>query len=115
VRIAGVLAALGITAALGLPAMPGILIGIAFWGVGTALVFPAAMSAGGEQPGRAADAIAAVSTIGYGGFLIGPPLIGLLAQQVGIGTALWILPALAIGIVILAPVVASPKPVTSVT
>jgi len=115
VRIAGVLAALGITAALALPAMPGILIGIALWGVGTALVFPAAMSAGGEQPGRAADAIAAVSTIGYGGFLIGPPLIGLLAQQVGIGTALWILPALAIGIVILAPVVASPKPVTSLT
>jgi len=110
VRIAGVLAALGITAALALPAMPGILIGIALWGVGTALVFPAAMSAGGEQPGRAADAIAAVSTIGYGGFLIGPPLIGLLAQQVGIGTALWILPALAIGIVILAPVVAPPGP-----
>ena len=109
VRLAGVLAALGVTAALALPAMPGILIGIALWGVGTALVFPAAMSAGGEQPGRAADAIAAVSTIGYGGFLIGPPLIGLLAQQVGIGTALWILPALGVGIVILAPVVAPPK------
>jgi hypothetical protein len=112
VRIAGVLAALGVTAALALPAMPGILIGIAFWGIGTALVFPAAMSAGGEQPGRAADAIAAVSTIGYGGFLLGPPLIGLLAQQVGIGTALWILPALGVGIVILAPVVAPPKPAT---
>ena len=110
VRLAGVLAALGVTAALALPAMPGILIGIALWGVGTALVFPAAMSAGGEQPGRAADAIAAVSTIGYGGFLIGPPLIGLLAQQIGIGTALWILPALGVGIVILAPVVAPPKP-----
>jgi MFS family permease len=67
------------------------------------------MSAGGEQPGRAADAIAAVSTIGYGGFLIGPPLIGLLAQQIGIGHALWILPVLAVGIVILAPVVAPPK------
>ena len=89
---AGVLACLGVTAALALPGYVGILVGIAFWGVGTALVFPAAMSAGGEQPGRAADAIAAVSTIGYGGFLIGPPLIGLLAQQVGIGTALWILP-----------------------
>jgi predicted MFS family arabinose efflux permease len=110
IRAAGVLAALGVVAALALPAMPGILVGIAFWGIGTALVFPAAMSAGGEQPGRAADSIAAVSTIGYGGFLIGPPLIGLLAQQIGIGTALWILPALAIGIVVLAPVVAPPKP-----
>jgi MFS family permease len=110
IRIAGVLAGVGVAAALTLPAMPGILIGIALWGTGTALVFPAAMSAGGEQPGRAADAIAAVSTIGYGGFLIGPPLIGLLAQQIGIGHALWILPFLAIGIVVLAPVVAPPKP-----
>jgi MFS family permease len=109
VRIAGVLAAFGVVAALALPAMPGILLGIAFWGIGTALVFPAAMSAGGEQPGRAADAIAAVSTIGYGGFLIGPPLIGLLAQEIGIGHALWILPALAVGIVVLAPVVAPPR------
>jgi hypothetical protein len=50
-----------------------------------------------------------VSTIGYGGFLIGPPLIGLLAQEVGIGTALWILPALALGVVALAPVVAPPR------
>jgi MFS family permease len=109
IRIAGVLAGIGVAAALTLPAMPGIVIGIALWGTGTALVFPAAMSAGGEQPGRAADAIAAVSTIGYGGFLIGPPLIGLLAQEIGIGHALWILPVLAVGIVVLAPVVAPPK------
>ena len=110
VRIAGVFAGLGVTATLMLPAMPGIVLGIALWGIGTALVFPAAMSAGGEQPGRAADAIAAVSTIGYGGFLIGPPLIGLLAQQAGIGTALWILPALGVGIIVLAPVVDPPMP-----
>ena len=109
----GVLAALGVAAALALPSMPGILVGIALWGAGTALVFPAAMSAGGEQPGRAADAIAAVSTIGYGGFLIGPPLIGILAEQVGLGTALWILPALAVGVVVLAPVVAPPRPRTA--
>jgi len=95
IRIAGVLAALGV-------------VGVAFWAIGTALVFPAAMSAGGEQPGRAADAIATVSTIGYGGFLIGPPLIGLLAQQIGIGHALWILPALGAGVALLAPVVAPP-------
>jgi fucose permease len=109
VSIAGVLAALGVAATLSMPTLPGILVGVAFWAIGTALVFPAAMSAGGEQPGRAADAIAAVSTIGYGGFLIGPPLIGLLAQQVGIGHALWILPALGLGVALLAPVVAPPR------
>ena len=108
IRIAGVLAALGVAATLTLPSFPGILVGVAFWAIGTALVFPAAMSSGGEQPGRAADAIATVSTIGYGGFLIGPPLIGLLAQQIGIGHALWILPALGAGVALLAPVVAPP-------
>lgn len=108
VRVAGLSAALGVVAALALPAMPGILIGVALWGAGTALVFPAAMSAGGEQPGRAADAIATVSTIGYGGFLIGPPLIGFLAGALGLGTALWVLPVLAAGVVALAPVVAPP-------
>ena len=110
VGVAGVLAALGVAATLSMPTLPGILVGVAFWAIGTALVFPAAMSAGGEQPGRAADAIAAVSTIGYGGFLVGPPLIGLLAQQVGIGHALWILPALGVGVAVLAPVVAPPRP-----
>ena len=109
IRTAGVLAALGVAAALTLPSLAGVLVGIALWGAGTARVFPAAMSAGGEQPGRAADAIAAVSTIGYGGFLIGPPLIGLLAQQVGLGSALWVLPVLGVGVVALAPVVAPPS------
>jgi fucose permease len=110
IRAAGVLAAVGVAAALTLPGLLGVLAGVTLWGVGTALVFPAAISAGGEQPGRAADGIAAVSTIGYGGFLIGPPLIGLLAQQVGIGDALWVLPALGVGIAVLAPVVAPPSP-----
>ena len=62
------------------------------------LVFPAAVSAGGEAPERPADAIAAVTTIGYGGFLLGPPLIGLLAEQVGLGRALLVLLVLAGGI-----------------
>ena len=42
-------------------------------------------------------------------FLVGPPLIGLVANQVGLGTALWVLPVLALGIVLLAPVVSPPK------
>ena len=79
------------------------------WGGGVALVFPAAMSAGGEQPGRAADGIATISTIGYGGFLLGPPLIGLLANEIGLGSALWLLVPLGAMIAVLAPVVAPPR------
>ena len=62
VRIAGVLAALGVAGVLALPGIAGIAAGLVLWGGGVALVFPAAMSAGGEQPGRAADGIATIST-----------------------------------------------------
>jgi hypothetical protein len=68
------------------------------------------MSAGGETPGRPSDGIAAVSTIGYGGFLLGPPLIGLLAELTGLGHALLVLLVLAAGIVVLAPAAAPIRP-----
>ena len=61
-------------------------------------------------PDRPADAIAAVTTIGYGGFLLGPPLIGLLADRVGLGRALLVLLVLAAGIATLAPAVRSRRP-----
>jgi fucose permease len=115
VRAAGLLATVGVAAALTLPGLVGVLIGVLLWGAGTALVFPAAMSAGGEQPGRAADGIAAVSTIGYGGFLIGPPLIGLLAHGLGLGRALWVLAPLGVAIALLSPVVASPRTAADAT
>ena len=63
VRIAGLCAAAGVASVLALPGIVGVAVGLVLWGAGVALVFPAAMSAGGEQPGRAADGIATVSTI----------------------------------------------------
>jgi MFS family permease len=105
IRLAGAVVLTGVVVTLAAPGVYGSLVGVLLWGAGVALVFPAAMSAGGETPGRAADGIAAVSTIGYGGFLLGPPLIGLLGEHVGLGNALWILPVLGLGIVLLAPIV----------
>jgi MFS family permease len=93
----------GVVLTVAAPALLGAYLGAVAWGFGVALVFPAAMSAGGEVPGRAADAIAAVATIGYGGFLLGPPLIGVLGQHVGLGSALLVLPVLAAAIVVLSP------------
>ncbi len=105
IRLAGAVVLAGVVATLAAPGVYGSLVGVLLWGAGVALVFPAAMSAGGETPGRAAAGIAAVSTIGYGGFLVGPPLIGVLGQHIGLGNALWILPVLGLGIVLLAPIV----------
>lgn len=101
-RLTGVVAAAGVACALVLPTYGGGLVGTALWGLGISIVFPAAMSSAGDAGRRPADAIAAVSTVGYGGFLIGPPLIGFLANAFELRNALWVVVVLACGIAILA-------------
>jgi MFS family permease len=80
------------------------LVGAAAWGLGLSVVFPSAMSAAGEVPGRGGRAIAVVSTIGYGGFLLGAPLIGFLAHHMPLDRALLAVAVLVFFIAILAPV-----------
>jgi MFS family permease len=108
-RRAGVVAALGVTTTLVAPALPLALVGALLWGAGVALVFPAAMSAAGDASDRPSSAIAAVSTIGYGGFLLGPPLVGYLAEALGLGRALWVCVGMSAGIVALARYAAPPR------
>jgi predicted MFS family arabinose efflux permease len=107
VRVGGLVSFAGVLLTVLGPGLASAYVGAALWALGVCLVFPAAVSAGGEAPYRPADAIAAVTTIGYGGFLLGPPLIGLLADRVGLGRALLVLLVLAAGIAALAPAVRS--------
>ena len=107
VRAGGLVSFAGVLLTVLGPGLVSAYVGAALWALGVCLVFPAAVSAGGEAPERPADAIAAVTTIGYGGFLLGPPLIGLLAEQAGLGRALLVLLVLAGGIAALAPAVRS--------
>jgi MFS family permease len=58
-------------------------VGILLWGLGAALGFPVGMSAAGDDPARAARRVSVVSTIGYGAFLAGPPLLGFVGDHVG--------------------------------
>jgi MFS family permease len=46
------------------------------------------MSAAADDPRTATATVGAVATIGYSAFLVGPPLIGLIGQHVGILRAL---------------------------
>jgi fucose permease len=110
VRVGGLVSFAGVLLTVLGPGLVAGYAGAALWALGVCLVFPAAVSAGGETPGRPADAIAAVTAIGYGGFLVGPPLIGLLADHVGLGRALLVLCVLAAGIAALAPAVRSRRP-----
>lgn len=69
------------------------LLGFAALGAGVALLVPAAMTAA-YSPKDAGTAIALVAAIGWVGYLIGPPLIGQLAQRVGLSVALVTVPAM---------------------
>jgi cyanate permease len=64
--------------------------GAVLWGLGASLGFPVGMSAGADDPARAAVRVSVISSIGYTAFLAGPPLIGLLAEHVGILHALFV-------------------------
>jgi fucose permease len=75
--------------------------GALLWGVGASLGFPVGMSAAADDPARAAARVSVVSSIGYTAFLAGPPLIGLLAEHVGILRGLFVvLGALVLGLLV---------------
>ncbi|KJK28932.1 membrane protein [Paenibacillus polymyxa] len=63
-------------------------LGILLWGLGASLGFPVGLSAAGDDPHGAAIRVGAVATIGYIAFLVGPPGLGLLGEQVGLLHAL---------------------------
>lgn len=84
------------------PTLPLALVGVVLWGIGAALGFPVGMSAASDDPVRAAERVSVVSTIGYTAFLSGPPLLGLLAAQIGYRHALLaILVPVAVGLLVL--------------
>lgn len=87
---AAALAAAGLGAALALDHPVAAVAGFALLGAGLASVFPIALSIGGGVSGLPSGvAIAAISTLGYLGFIAGPPLIGGLGElftlPVGLG------------------------------
>ena len=89
VRIGGILAAAGLSIALLVPGAVATLFGLAAVGLGFSGIVPIVFSAAGRTPGvEPGVALATVTTMGYGGFLIGPPLIGFAAEWIGLPGAL---------------------------
>lgn len=68
--------------------------GALLWGLGAALGFPVGMSAGGDDPHRAAARVSVIASVGYCAFLAGPPTIGLLGDRSGVLRALLVVAAL---------------------
>jgi cyanate permease len=93
-RASAGLAVAGLLLVIVVPSVPVAIVGVVLWGLGAALGFPVGMSAAADDPRTATASVAAVATIGYIAFLIGPPLIGLLGEQFGLLRALLIVLAL---------------------
>jgi MFS family permease len=102
-RAAGLAACTGVAALCLVNSTLVALLGALGWGLGLSVVFPSAMSAAGEVLGRGARAIAVVATVGYGGFLLGAPLIGLLAHTMPLDRALLAVAVMVLLIAALAP------------
>jgi fucose permease len=88
-------------------------VGIVLWGFGAALGFPVGMSAAGDDPVRAARRVSVVSTIGYGAFLGGPPLLGFVGNHVGTLDSLLVIPIAMIPAALLVTSVRRPRSLPS--
>lgn len=88
-----VLAAIAMSATLVMADPVVTVIGFACLGAGVALLVPTAFSAG-YSAGNGGSAIAVVAASGWLGYLLGPPLIGHLAQWFGLSAALVTIPVM---------------------
>ena len=81
IQLSGIVIAAGLLTAVLFPYIITATIGFLFVGLGVSSVVPLVYgSAGKSKTMSAGMALAAVSTIGYFGFLFGPPVIGFIAQ-----------------------------------
>jgi len=92
--LGGITACAGMLAAALAPDVGVVLAGFALTGLGVANMFPAAMTRAGLVAGP--NGVAVASTLGYAGFLLGPPTIGFLAGAVGLRAGLTTVSALAL-------------------
>jgi fucose permease len=111
VRGGALIATIGLGAALlNGGTVPGI-IGFACLGAGVAVVVPTVFRAAGTGYGVAPGAaLAAVTTTGYTGFLVGPPIIGAIASATSLPVALCLVLVATTTAAALAPTVASARP-----
>jgi len=98
----GLIAAVGTTMLAFAPIPLIALIGLALAGGGISTVAPALFARAGRMatPSGRASAIARVTTIGYTGFIVGPALVGFIAEATSLRIAIATLAVLALGVAV---------------
>ncbi|MET0405260.1 MAG: MFS transporter [Cystobacter sp.] len=101
-QVSGVLIATGLALAVALPRLPTALLGFMLVGLGVSSVVPLVYGvAGRSRTMPAGMALAAVSSIGFLGFLLGPPLIGLVAGVATLRGSFSLIALLGLGVAVL--------------
>jgi Na+/melibiose symporter-like transporter len=102
-QLSGVLTASGLLVAVIFPYLITAMIGFFLVGFGVSSIVPLVYSAAGRSKVMSAGvAIAAVSTIGFFGFLIGPPLIGMIAGISSLRISFVVIAAMGLSVSIIA-------------
>jgi len=95
VRVLAVVATVGMAVAVLAPHPLIAIGGFALAGIGLSVIAPALFSAAGNHPGvDPGIAVASISTLGYGGLLLGPSVIGFLAHGIGMQGAMLLIVAM---------------------
>ena len=92
----------GISIGIGILHPMAVIIGFAMIGIGVSTIIPIVYTLSGKNTATPPSvSLATVSSIGFSGFLIGPPLIGYIAHGIGLRMALMLLIIMGIIIIIL--------------
>lgn len=70
------------------------LVGVVLWAIGVSMGFPLGMSAAAESGPDPAARVSVVASIGYFANIAGPPVVGALAESIGLLNSLWAIVAL---------------------
>ncbi len=104
----GALGAVGMTLALATTMVPLVLIGFAMVGLAMAVVAPLGFSLAGDlAPEQSGQASSVVTFVGYGAFLVGPALVGGVADVASLRIALAMVIAASVGIFLLSSILPS--------
>lgn len=104
-RFGGLIAAVGMGLALAVPTATGTILGFATAGFGVATLVPAAMHEADELPGlKPGSGLTIVSWLMRLGFLLSPPIVGLVADTTSLRVGLLVVPLAGLMVMLLAGV-----------
>ena len=103
IRAGSLVAAAGLLAGLVVDSLFAVFIGFALLGLGLSVLMPLFYSAAGTHPGiPGVRGVASIATMGFTGLLVGPPILGTIAESTSLRAALGVVVVLGVIMALLA-------------